>query len=320
MAMRAWRPSMIVLALACTTEQRQLTVCASRTELELGLLQIQKSPIQKSPSGRSCPLPEDAVWAQVRLKGHQPYRMAVSAREDLVSHEIIDKGFWEVEDTSIWGKPGQALDIGGNIGYYTFALATSGWNVTTFEPMARNLEFIRATLCENPHLASRIHLVTFGLGTSNQICTMSAPKDNSGNGLTRCTEDWETNDAEWEKVHFAKAGTFHMRRLDDFLNLVKSIDFIKIDVEGYECEVIRGAGGVDFLKKYKPRLIKSEVWKDMARCSSLDYFSMFEDAGYQFGMDNDPGCQEKSWKNDPEWVHNTKFWAAGANFYMCRKE
>lgn len=36
-------------------------------------------------------------------------------------------------------RPGHACDIGGNLGFYTFALAKAGWNVTTFEAMSTNV-------------------------------------------------------------------------------------------------------------------------------------------------------------------------------------
>jgi FkbM family methyltransferase len=245
--------------------------------------------------------------------------MAVRASTDLVSQTIADTGFWEVEDPRLWGEPGQALDIGGNVGYYTFSLANAGWNVTTFEPMDRNIALIQATLCQNPDLAKRVKLLTFGLGAENQLCVMNVAKDNLGNGVMRCSEA-DVNDAEWERLNFVQAGSFQIRRLQEVLQEehILKVDFIKIDVEGYECEVFKGAGGAWFLTSYKPRLVKSEVWKDMQRCNSLEYFAMFEDTGYKIGMDADPACQQKEWKENPEWANTTKFWAAGANFYMCR--
>jgi len=245
--------------------------------------------------------------------------MAVRQDNDLVSKTLLEQGYWEVEDPAIWGQSGQALDIGGNIGYYTFALANAGWTVNTFEPMQRNLVFLEATLCENPQLAERINLHKFGLGMESQICRMVTSGDNVGNGLVRCT-DADVHDAEWEEKNFQKAGEFQMRRLDDVLKeeSISKVDFVKLDVEGYECQVLKGAG--DFLKTLKPRLIKSEVWKEMVRCDSLEYFRMFENTGYRFGMDEDPGCTEKRWTEDPDWANTTKFWAAGANFYMCKAD
>jgi len=304
MAQHTWYALMLLLSVAH----------ASRNQL--GLLQVKKTAV-----ARSCPLPEDATWAEVRLTGLPAFRMAVRSNSDLVSQSVLEKGYWEVPDTSIWGTPGQALDIGGNIGYYTFALAQSGWHVTTFEPMERNLVLIKATLCENPELAARINLHTFGLSAQDQYCSIKIPHDNVGNGLVRCSEE-DVNDAEWEKVNFMEAGSFQLRRLQDVLqeDAISQIDFIKIDVEGYECEVLKGAGGEGFLKTYNPRLVKSEVWKSMARCSSTEYFAMFEGAGYHFGMDDDPQCKQSAWKDDPAWAETTKYWAAGANFYMCKSE
>lgn len=289
--------------------------CCDASRRGLGLLQVTKSTL-----ARSCQLPEGGTWAEVRLAGLSPFQMAVRTGNDALSKEILEKGYWEVQDPSIWGAPGEALDIGGNIGYYTFALANAGWRVRTFEPIEYNRAFLKATLCQNPILAERIKLHEMGLGVKNEDCSMVVWPGNVGNGLVRCSQA-DVGDAEWERVNLVQAGSFKLRRLEDVLHEegISKIDFVKMDVEGYECEALKGAG-VDFLSKFRPRLFKSEVWKDMVRCTSLEFFSMFENAGYRLGMDADPGCAQHDWKDDPHFAETTKLWAVGSNFYMCRND
>jgi uridine kinase len=47
-------------------------------------------------------------------------------------------------------------------------------------------------------------------------------------------------------------------RLDDYYKDIKNIDFIKIDVEGYEALVIEGA--FELIKKFKPYLYVEVGW------------------------------------------------------------
>ena len=56
------------------------------------------------------------------------------------------------------------FDIGANLGFYSFALAKSGWNVTSFEPMPANLALLKANFCANPDVVERIDLHQHGLG------------------------------------------------------------------------------------------------------------------------------------------------------------
>merc|ERR1719482_246227 len=144
--------------------------------------------VEKGASGQ-CQLPAGGAWCGVRLKNQPPYWMAVydwDTTEDWVSLNICQAGFWEENDIGQFGAPGSMLDIGGNMGYHTFAFARAGWNVSTFEPMAPNLALQKATMCRNPDLAARIHLNEHGLGTVNQQCTMVAPSNNVGDGHTLC--------------------------------------------------------------------------------------------------------------------------------------
>lgn len=234
-----------------------------------------------------CQLPPGAKFCQVRLQNLPPYLMAVydgnGVNQDWVSKNICDNGFWEEQEMSAFGAPGQMMDIGGNIGYHTFAFAQAGWNVVTFEPMAPNLAMIDATMCQNPGLAAKIRLNRHGLGTANQTCQMVAPKDNVGDGFTLCGNPGEQ---ERPADKFKQIGTFEVRRLDEVLQQqgVKAVDLVKIDVEGYEYQVF--AGAPNFLAQYKPRLIKSELWVTMVGSRGDNYLSMFEAQGYKFFTDN----------------------------------
>jgi hypothetical protein len=45
-------------------------------------------------------------------------------------------------------------------------------------------------------------------------------------------------------------------------------DFIKVDVEGYECQVLRGASGI--VESGRPLSMLVEVWPSQARASGAD--------------------------------------------------
>lgn len=252
---------------------------------------------EAAPDGR-CVLPPQATWCQVHLKNLPPYWMAVydvKQKSDVVSSSVCTLGNWDQSDPAEFGVPGQAVDIGANIGYFSLMLAHGGWNVTSFEPMAPNLALLNASLCQNPHLASRVKVLPFGLGPKTERCFMVAPADNLGDGHVQCGTDLASgfnldpkSSAYIGKYNVQVIGQFTIRRLDQLLleNAISKVDFVKIDCEGYESQVL--AGAPTFLSQYQPRLHKLEVWNASFGFSGTHFLNRYTSAGYKFF--EDPKC------------------------------
>ncbi len=109
------------------------------------------------------------------------------------------------------------VDVGADVGAYALRAALRGMTVYAFEPNADNAGILRRNAELN---ALRLNLVECALGSSNGRARISE------NGATsRITQD---NGVEVE-----------MRTLDSFD--LPSVELLKIDVEGYELEVLKGA-------------------------------------------------------------------------------
>jgi len=257
-----------------------------------------------------CNLPDFASWCTVTPATGRNFQIAVYRYNDIVSNSICNQGYWEMRDASELGTPGTALDIGSNIGYHSFLLADAGWRVEAFEPLPKNLELIQATACQNPHLAEKITIHGIGLGPREDSCVFVSGFDNVGDGWVRCGDEANRIRAGQDPVPagFQLRGSFPVKRLDDILMQVgapKKIDFVKIDVEGFECQVFKG--GDSLLKHYRPRSIQSEVWPKMDHCLPADYLNMFKQANYKVAKTR--GC---------EWPDST---LSGQiqDFFMCRE-
>lgn len=112
-----------------------------------------------------------------------------------------------------------AVDVGGHIGTWTIPLAKRFSRVVVFEPMAENVN----ALMENV-TANNVDVFPVALGAARSCCAMRMPdKGNSG-----C---WYAEDGEGTSV----------LALDAFA--LSDVDLIKIDVEGMEGAVLRGAEG-----------------------------------------------------------------------------
>lgn len=136
------------------------------------------------------------------------------------------------------------IDIGAHSGTYSISLAKSSNHVYAFEPQ----KMTYYSLCGSVALSNIDNITCYncGLGTLEQ-CGNQTLKiiSNDGGGSTLC----DTND------NVLKQELIEVSTLDNY-NLV-NIGFIKIDVEGNEENVLKGA--VETLKKsnYPPIIFES---------------------------------------------------------------
>lgn len=118
------------------------------------------------------------------------------------------------------------VDVGANIGTTTLAAADAvgaTGTVIAFEPHPQTFRDLADSVALNPDLASRISLVPAAVGDSTGTARISDLPENDVN-------------------HIDMAGIpVRMTTLDEALDGTAHIDLLKIDVEGYEKNVLRGA-------------------------------------------------------------------------------
>jgi FkbM family methyltransferase len=141
-------------------------------------------------------------------------------------------------------KPGDVIiDIGANIGYYTllFAqLAGDTGHVVAFEPDPENF----ALLYKNIHLNQyrNVTLVQKAVATKNSFATLYLCDDNKG--MHRL----------YDSVCCQSSIEVKTVCLDDYLpQLVKKVDFVKIDIEGAEYNALQGMQKI--LTQQQPKLL-----------------------------------------------------------------
>lgn len=133
------------------------------------------------------------------------------------------------------------LDIGGNVGAVSLALAKAvgpEGKVYAFEPAPPNYERFRANLNLNLSLAERIHLEHCGCSDQPGQLFWREEPGNPGNGFLG-TEGSLAVDVVTLDEFFANRP-------------LPRLDFCKVDVEGMELEVFRGARNL--LLQHRPTL------------------------------------------------------------------
>ena len=145
----------------------------------------------------------------------------------LYQPQHIDRCFHHIKN-----RKHTAIDVGGHCGFWSFYLGGNFEKVYAFEPV----EIFRECFKKNiPH--ENVELLPVALGNENGFVSMNVELENTG--ATHVSSN--TNDLD--KVE--------LKKLDDYE--LTDVDFIKIDVEGYENQVVLGAK--ETLLRNKPIII-----------------------------------------------------------------
>lgn len=143
------------------------------------------------------------------------------------------------------------LDIGSNIGLFSKAIVKNlnYKSIHMFEPSYEYSNYSKKYLHDNKN----IFINNYGLGSeNNKLCLYKSKNENIG-WNTFLTDD--PNQKQGFIDNMEKEFCI-VKKLDDYN--IDNIDFIKIDVEGFEDQVI--LGGLNSIKKYKPYILVEVGW------------------------------------------------------------
>jgi FkbM family methyltransferase len=159
------------------------------------------------------------------------------------------------------------LDIGAALGLWTVPLARAaaacGSELWAFEPFPGNHGWLESNIAANS--LNNVTVQRFALGQQAGTAFMTVEDGGSGNAAIRKAEDGDSE--------------VPVRALDSFA-FPAPVSAVKIDVEGYELQVLRGASAL--LERHRPVILgefnaswlekRGEAFGDlMQRMQDLDY-------------------------------------------------
>lgn len=173
--------------------------------------------------------------------------MLVLRDDEGISEELLLKGFHEPRCTTFMRdivlKPGMSvIEIGANIGYYALIEAEVVDKVYAIEPVPANIECLKANI--KKYNITNLFPFQFAIGAENGTKTMRIARfSNSGTLIRDDDEEVSIHYKNWFNGWYAGDIIVEQLTLDHFceLNVTEAPDLIRMDVEGYEVEVIYGA-------------------------------------------------------------------------------
>ena len=201
--------------------------------------------------------------------------------QDPVSTSLWSTGSWEIFDPlelataagrssfPVTGTEGMFLDVGAQLGFYSFAFASRGYRVIAIEPMLHLTLAMEASKCMNRPLAPRItvlHAAALSPAQLSGSCAIMSPwkANNHGDGKTECVQTHGVS--QCQRRHNGQIISsnftyfFHYRRFcqqllpplktldgllldgEDGLQL-QGIDVVKLDTAGSDLRVQRACWG-----------------------------------------------------------------------------
>ncbi|MDF0645816.1 MAG: FkbM family methyltransferase [Nitrospira sp.] len=157
---------------------------------------------------------------------------------DFVQTEFFwlgERDTWDILLAKRLIRPAAVLfDVGANFGHYAITLADAlgrACEVHAFEPFPANAERLRTNIRLNG-LERIIHVHPLGLADAAGIGKMMIRADNSGAATLAVTDEASV-----------AAHNIELTTLDEFCErkAIAKIDFIKVDVEGFEERMILGS-------------------------------------------------------------------------------
>ncbi len=166
------------------------------------------------------------------------------------SHVLLD-GFWEIELTRFIAKrlrPGMVVaDVGANFGYYSLLMADlvgADGHLVAIEPNPGAARMVRRSL-ELNGFAGRSAVLTAAAGAQAGEAFLFVPEGEPKNARVVATQAGAATEPERQATPVVA--------LDEILAGYARVDFLKIDTEGSEEQVIAGLSRV--IERFRPEIV-----------------------------------------------------------------
>lgn len=138
-------------------------------------------------------------------------------------------------------------------------------NLIFFEPLSQNFEILKT------HVGEKVKLVQKALGNENKKVKMY--KESANNGMSSSILKPQKHLEQYPEIVFDQEEFVDMVKLDDFLTEKENYNFLTIDVQGYELEVLKGSQEtLSNISGILTEVNRDELYENCVRVEQLDDF------------------------------------------------
>ncbi|MCB1093191.1 MAG: FkbM family methyltransferase [Verrucomicrobiae bacterium] len=219
----------------------------------------------------SLTIKETVKGVAKRLAGALPVAWERSLRRAWYGGRAIEP---EIRWLSRWCPPDKiAIDVGANRGDYALYLCRLAREVWCFEPNPGLARELRRLLAGQP-----VRVENTGLGSAEGELILQIPcvEGKEIHGWASVDRDFTGESWQGRPIRHVRREPIRIRTLDSYG--FQEVGFIKIDVEGHEFEVLRGAEAL--LRAQRPNLLVEIEQRHHGGRSIHEIFDWLADLGY----------------------------------------
>lgn len=185
------------------------------------------------------------------------------------------------------------IDVGANVGFATLPVADLGYRVIAFEPVPSNIAILTKSL-ERNNFQKNVTVIPFALSSLKGKQEIHIPKgraDNASLNYDAAVAGAKHNNIETSIIETITFDEWWNENKEGYA--VENARLMKIDVQGWEEAVLKGAiGFLKEAKKYGKLIVEFEYNPDFLRVTNTkpDYYNFLKDLGYS--LDIRPGSGE----------------------------
>ena len=211
------------------------------------------------------------------LKEIQGSKMFLNKYDIGLSKELLLAGYREPCHTKLFKKVLKdgdvVIDIGANIGYYTLmearAVGKKG-RVYAIEPVQENIKLLRDNVALNNFF--NVEIFEIAIGNENKLSNILLSKK----------KNWCAIEDSYNKENFkniTEKAPVTMITLDSFVQGKRLPSLIRMDVEGYETQIIKGMQGI--LNGHYPLKVFMELHSSVLADKGISILRIFENNGFR---------------------------------------
>lgn len=230
--------------------------------------------------------------------------MVLDLEDEGISRRLFFKGVHEKLSTQQYIrniKEGMhVLEIGANIGYYALIAANllgKSGKVYAFEPNPKSLKLLNMNIYLNGY-KDMFEVYPYGVGSENEVCEFYVMNKNNTSGFTKKKG---SDLIEKEKLNLKVVC------LDDFFAKGVKIDYFRMDVEGYEYNIINGMKNI-LSSKNKPKgcfiEIHPNILRDTYDLTARDFVLLLKSYGYIIELSMYRGLKSQMVHNNDEYFNH----------------
>lgn len=197
---------------------------------------------------------EDPIYQKLPTNSKTMFIPEARVAKDYFRNAFYERSIVDWVVNTFVDEKKNCIDIGAHIGWYTMDLARKANHVYSFECSPKSFNYLCANIALN-ELDYKVTKFNYALSKieGKTPYYIRDPKDGGGNGISQFNQDIMKGTPSIEVP---------MKTLDSFG--LENVNFMKIDVEGHELQVLEGGEETLELNNY-PKLL-FESWPE--RCES----------------------------------------------------